>query len=132
MSQVYVDSSVVVAIEFAEPGANEVAGWLTDFERIVSSPLLEAEVRSALAREQRLARESLFSSLSWVTPQAELSEEIGLALSVGYLRGADLWHVACALYAADAPGEQWFATLDQSQAAVAGGLGFRVFPDATP
>ena len=42
------------------------------------------------------------------------------------LRGADLWHVATALYIFDEPSEVTFLTLDRRQGEVAGALGFQV------
>lgn len=45
-------------------------------------------------------------------------------LEVGYLRGADLWHLACALYLVEDPPEISFVTLDDRQRTVAAGLGF--------
>ena len=50
------------------------------------------------------------------------------ALAVGPVRGADLWHVATALYAAPESDTISFLTLDPRQAKVAAGLGFRGFP----
>lgn len=47
------------------------------------------------------------------------------ALEVGYLRGADLWHVACALYLVEDAPELSFLTRDERQSAVAEALGFR-------
>ena len=48
------------------------------------------------------------------------------ALRAGYLRGADLWHVACALYVAPKPSDVFFITLDERQAEVAAALEFRL------
>ena len=46
-------------------------------------------------------------------------------LAVAYLRGADLWHIATALYVKDTVvGEMTFVTLDNRQRAVAANLGF--------
>ena len=46
-------------------------------------------------------------------------------LKAGYLRGADLWHVADALYAAPRPESLSFATLYSRQGAIATAVGFR-------
>ena len=51
MSVVYVDTSVLTAIAFDEPGAPALAGRLDDFTRLVSSNLLEAELRAAPRNE---------------------------------------------------------------------------------
>lgn len=46
------------------------------------------------------------------------------ALGIGYARGADLHHLACALFAAESPRDLPFLTLDTSQGALASKLGF--------
>ena len=59
-------------------------------------------------------------------PGSALTREFETALQVGYLRGADLWHVATALYMSPEPGDISFVTLDRRQRNVAKALGFRV------
>ena len=44
----------------------------------------------------------------------------------GYLRGADLWHIAMALYVAPPAEDIVFITLDGTQREVASALGFQV------
>ena len=124
MSVAYVDSSVVTAIVFEEPGAAAHARRLDGFDRLVSSNLLEAELRAACAREGLTFRESTISKIGWVLPLRPLAAEFAAVLDAGYLRGADLWHVAAALYVSPRPGGLAFATLDARQGAVAGALGF--------
>ena len=53
-----------------------------------------------------------------------LGPEFGLILGAGYLRGADLWHLSCALYLAGNPRDLPFITLDERQEVVARKLGF--------
>lgn len=94
---------------------------------MVSSNLLEAEVRAALAREGTEPQPNPVSGVTWVLPDRPLGPEIALVLAAGYLRGADLWHVACALYASEGrAAETTFFTLDERQRAVAERLGFAV------
>ena len=50
MSVAYVDTSVLTAIAFGEPDAAEHARRLDEFARLISSNLLEAELRAAFAR----------------------------------------------------------------------------------
>jgi len=122
----YVDSSCVVALAFGEPGAERLGEVLKSFEALYSSPLLEAELRSALAREkigEDPAR--LLESIDWVHVDRPLTAEIRRALAAGYLRGADLWHVACALLLSPEPDDLWFLTLDRQQRETAAELGFR-------
>ena len=120
----YVDTSALVAMALREPSAAAVARRLASFHLLVSSNLLEAEMRSALAREDSGFGASLLSRIRWVMPTRPLSPEIAAALRVGYLRGADLWHIASALYAARTMPELVFITLDRRQENIAAGLGF--------
>lgn len=124
MSVAYVDTSAIVAIAFAEEGAVELAESLTRFSRLVSSNLLEAELRAACQREGRAVPAHLLARLGWVHPHRPLSSEMESALQAGTLRGADLWHIATALYAAPEPAAIAFVTLDRRQAEVAAALGF--------
>lgn len=125
MTAAYVDSSFLVAVLFGEPTGGEVGRMLPTYERLFASNLLEAEVCSAARREGvTLVRPGVFQDLLWVLPGRPLGAEIDVALGAGYLRGADVWHVACALYVrADVP-ELEFLTLDGPQRTVAAALGF--------
>ena len=125
VSRAYVDSSVIVAIVLNEVGSNDHARRLGDFSQLLSSNLLEAEVRAALAREGRQFEDRFISGIEWVFPHRSLGPELAVALAAGYLRGADLWHIATALYAAPEPGEIAFVTLDNHQRAIAITLGFQ-------
>jgi hypothetical protein len=126
MNVAYVDTSCLVAMAFGEPNASVLARRLEGFDELVSSNLLEAELWASFAREEVQPDTRLLSWISWVLPDRPLSQEIGKALAVGYLRGADLWHVACALYLVETPGEISFITLDDRQRGVAESLGFPI------
>lgn len=126
MSVAYVDSSVVVAIALGERGSEAVAKRLTSFTQLHSSNLLDAELRAALARENAPYSSQHVEHIRWLWPSRPLGPEMERALAAGYLRGADLWHVAAALFAAPVPREMAFVTLDERQRAVAAELGFRV------
>ena len=91
----------------------------------MSSNLLEAEVRSAFARDRQRFIPDVLSSIEWVFPVRSLGPEFEMVLNAGYLRGADLWHVATALYVIDAPAGISFVTLDHRQETVAASLGFQ-------
>jgi hypothetical protein len=90
----------------------------------VSSNLLEAELRATFAREGLVPAGELFDWMKWVLPDRPLAPELGRVFAAGYLRGADAWHLACALYATSNPADIAFLTLDTRQAAVARRLGF--------
>jgi len=47
-------------------------------------------------------------------------------MTYGHLKGADLWHLACALVVSPDPGEITFLTLDRRQKEVARQAGFSV------
>ena len=125
MSSAYVDTSVIVAVAFNEPGGNEIVERLNSFTTLTSSNLLESEVRSAYVRENRRFDEDVLSDIEWIIPLRPLSRELNTASQTGYLRGADLWHVATALYMFRNPSEVTFLTLDRRQGEVAAALGFQ-------
>lgn len=125
MRVAYLDTSVVVAVALDEPGARRLAAKLAEFDRLVASNLLEAELRASLVREG-LPDEGtapLLSGISWVLPNRPLTGEIARVLAAERLRGADLWHVACALFVHPGP-ELTFLTLDRAQGRAARRLGF--------
>jgi predicted nucleic acid-binding protein len=125
MRLAYVDTSCLVAITFAEAGATKVAGRLERMDRLFASNLLEAELRSALAREGfSVDPAELLSGITWVYPNRPLSGEFGRIAVEGYVKGADLWHLACALFLAPEAKDLVFLTLDKRQEAVARKLGF--------
>jgi predicted nucleic acid-binding protein len=125
VSAAYVDSSCLIAVLLGEPAGVPLGHALGRYERLFASNLLDAEVCSAARRERvALLRPGAFRDLLWVLPGRSLGAEIDTALAAGYLRGADLWHVATALYLrVDIP-ELEFLTLDRAQGQVAAALGF--------
>lgn len=124
MAAAYVETSSLVAIAFDEPGGQEMAEELEGFTRLVSSNLLEAELRATFLREEVKGGEDLLSRFTWILPDRPLSEEMRQVGRHGYLKGADLWHLACALFLADEPRNLVFTTFDRRQREVAEELGF--------
>ncbi len=124
MKVAYVDTSVLLAIAFQERDGAAARRRLESFDLLVASNLLEAELRAALRREEAPSDAPLLNRISWMSPQRPLSPEITVVLGAGQLRGADLWHLACALYLAPSPRDLSFLTLDTRQGAVAEKLGF--------
>jgi hypothetical protein len=125
MKVAYVDTSCLVAIAFGEPGSVALARRLHAFDDLVSSNLLEAELLATFAREDVEPDADLLSGVSWVIPDRPLRAEISRVLASGYVRGADCWHLAAALYLAEEPSTISFLTLDDRQQSVARGLGFQ-------
>jgi predicted nucleic acid-binding protein len=126
MRRAYVDASCLVAITLGARAAQALARRLGRFEQLFASNLLEAELRAAAARERVELDSDLLTWLDWVFPDRPLTGELSRVLAAGYLRGADAWHVACALYLVDDPADLPFLTLDQRQRTVARRLGFRM------
>lgn len=125
MNVAYVDSSCLVAIAFGEPKAAKLSLRMRRFDRLFASNLLEAELRSAFLREEvSVPPDDLLSWITWIFPNRALSPELRRVSQVGYLKGADLWHLAHALFLAPEAKELTFLTLDKQQAAVARTLGF--------
>ena len=126
MTVAYVDTSALVAVAFDERGGVPIARRLDECSRLLSSNLLEAEVRAVFAREHLDFAANLIAGIEWVLPDRPLAPELAAVLESGYLRGADLWHVATALYAIPEPSQAAFITADTRQQAVAEVLGFEV------
>jgi predicted nucleic acid-binding protein len=125
LTAAYVDTSCIVAAAFAEPSAARIVARLSRFDRVLSSPLLEAELWSALLREGREISDAFSSAIEFVVVDRPLSPEVVRVLDAGYVRGADCWHLATALYIAPDPSELTFVTLDDGQRKVAKALGFK-------
>lgn len=111
---------------FGEPTAAAARRRLLRASRVLATPLLEAEVRAAFRREERPMDDTLLAPIEWIHPNRALSAEVATVLAAGYVRGADCWHLATALFAAPEPADATFLTLDTRQRATAKQLGFRV------
>jgi hypothetical protein len=123
----YVDSSCLIAISLDEPGCKALLVKLSRFDLLFSSNLLEAELKSALAREGGPGRVRNFLGwMHWVLPRRRLTGEINLILQEGWVKGPDLWHLACALFLRPQAGDLSFLTLDGRQGEIAQAVGFQV------
>lgn len=125
MAAAYVDTSYLVSIEFVERDAAVLSRRLNSFDLVISSNLLEAEFMAAFVRNHREPERGNLGRIKWIHPDRSLQPEITTVLAEGYVRGADCWHLANALYSA---GQQVssvsFLTLDTRQKAIARALGF--------
>jgi len=121
----YVATSCLVAIAFGEAGAASLARRLGRFSELLGSNLVEAELLASYRREEVEPDPALLGAITWVIPDRRLEPEITRVLEAGYLRGADCWHLATALYVAPDPGQVTFLTMDTRQRAVAASLGFK-------
>lgn len=120
----YVGTSCLAAIVFGEREAASMARRLAKADELVAANLLEAELRAAAVREQAPWDSSAVARIAWVSPDRPLHSEIERVLAAGYVRGADCWHLAVALFLAPDPGDLDFVTLDDRQRTVAAALGF--------
>ena len=126
MRRAYVDTSYILSGALGAQTAEYDAGAFARFDTVVASRLLEAEFLSAFSRSSKPPHIELLAPIEWVDATERLTHEINLVLSAGYVRGADCWHLATALYVAPDPGSLTFLTLDDRQRTVAKKLGFRV------
>ncbi|MGH9418739.1 MAG: PIN domain-containing protein [Thermoanaerobaculia bacterium] len=126
MAVAYVDTSCFVAIAFGERGAVATERRMEQFDELVASNFLEAELRSAFRREKVEFDADTVAKISWLIADRPLTEEIARVLERGYVRGADCWHLATALYLSPDPTALTFLTLDETQRRVAKALGFSV------
>lgn len=132
MKTAFVDTSVFSRIALREAGHEEVEALLKEFHELKASTLLDAELRSVCKRAKLDPASVLgFQDVRWVAPPFALTYQIGRALEEGYLRGADLWHVACALYHRLEVPDLAFVTVDERQADIARALGFVVLPQVS-
>ncbi len=120
----FIDTSVLLTIALDQDDAHSWARRLEACSSVAATGLLEAEFRSACHREGRPVNEVLLNNLTWIAPTRSLRPEITRVLDAGYVRGADCWHLATALYIAPHPAELTFLTLDLRQREIAAALGF--------
>lgn len=124
MTRLFVDTSVLVVLAAGEPGHRRIAEVLESATDLFASPLLEAEFRSALVREEVGNAPGLLESFRWVLPDQPLGPELDRVFHAGYARAADAWHLATALFLSERPRDLPFFTLDRRQREMAGALGF--------
>ena len=75
MTVAYVDTSALVAIAFGEPGSAALGRRLGTFSVLLSSNLLEAELRAAYSREERRFSQAVVSGIEWILPDRPLASE---------------------------------------------------------
>ncbi len=124
-SAAYVDTSWIIAIALKERGYAALKRRLEEFTNVYSANFLEAELLATLKNERVALDSVILERVGWVVPVRALRREIETVLAAGFVRGADCWHLASALYAADRPSDFTFLTLDKKQLAIAKALGFR-------
>lgn len=128
MTAAYIDTSALVAVALQQEGWQRVTPHLAAHGKLHASELLLAELLSVAMREDVVPNVLLapFEAITVIIPNRSIVPELNTVAAGGYLRGADLWHLACALYLSPNPKELFFLTCDGKQRAVAKRLGFRV------
>lgn len=123
---IYVDTSVILSKLFGEPVKFD---WEKLKNRtIFSCSLIYYETISACARENLDLEDanSLLNSIDIISPNSILRKETEKILSVGFLKGADLKHVATAVWLSKGePKNLHFLSFDKQQSLVAKKLGFK-------
>ncbi len=127
----YLDTSAAVALLFGEPQARALERKLKSLDELLSSGLFVAELLASLSREGRSLADAdpMLDAVSLIFVDGSLASECREALGQGHVRGADLWHLATALYIGGREREQLlFISLDERQKSRAKQLGFSVWP----
>ena len=126
----YVDPSALTPIIFGEQ-PEETRIRLESFPILLSSILLEAELRATLENERQDFATYLASEISeWVMPHRRLDSELVAILEIASLPALPLWHLANAMYVQQRQSltsRQYrlaFITLDEQQETAANELGF--------
>ena len=122
----YIDTSLLIHVRFEEAG-RRYARRIEAYDHLFSSELLLAEMY-AFARREGIDRVELLEAvngISWVIPDRPLAGELARVIEQGYVRGADLWHLACACYLSSAAESVAFLTRDSVQLQIARRLGLK-------
>lgn len=125
MANAYIDSSWLIAARLQKQDKKELAR-LEKYSALYSCELLLAEVFAFSRREGIEPSKVIEASqaVTWVMPDRSLRPEIEWVTSKSYIRGADLWHLACACYISPDPEDLAFLTLDVRQREIAYAIGF--------
>ena len=130
MRAVYVDTSVLVAVAFGEPAGAAIVRKLRRMDVLFGATLVESEFLAAAAREGVLDNaRSMLDAVRFVHPPRRLTTEAELVLRHARLRGADLHHLATALFLFPRPSAGFFLTLDAAQGEAAATIGFGTLAD---
>jgi predicted nucleic acid-binding protein len=122
----YIDASAIAGLLMGEPSAQALLAKVDANSLRYSSPLLEAEVLS-VAKRENIGFESVAEFLDrivYVQTQS-LRTQLEEVLEVGYLREADAYHLATAVFLDSKRDNLVFVSLDQNQKKLAGRMGFK-------
>jgi predicted nucleic acid-binding protein len=127
-SLVYIDTSVLVSVFFKEDVSSKYLNFFSKKYQLISSSLMLAEFYSVLNREKvEIAfSQDLLSYIQIINLIDDLDYYLKEVLDHGYLKGADLFHLAVAHQLSPYGEELFFLTADKQQARIATKLGFKV------
>ena len=98
----YLDPTALIPIVFGEePVGATTQERLNRFPVLVSSNLLEAELRGRFEREGQLFDLDWLSGIEWVQPRGRLGSEMDRIQELASLSPIRMWHLANAVYFAD-------------------------------
>lgn len=124
---IYIDTSVAIAYLLKEQGSEKLIE-IFESDTLISSGLFEAEFLAICKRESvpNEKVEAFLNKIKISYPTYSLKNELDKILDVGYCRGADLYHIACALDLDSTQKHLEFFTLDLEQKKAAQAVGFKV------
>ena len=127
----YLDPTALIPIVFGEEPVSAVTRErLNRFPVMVSSNLLEAELRAEFEEEGQTFDPGWLSGIEWVQPSGSLGSEMARVQVFARLSPTRMWHLANAVYFADRlsltdrRADLSFITLDEQQETAARELGF--------
>ena len=126
----YLDPTALIPIVFGEEPVGAVTQErLNRFPILMSSNLLEAELRGRFEREGQLFDLDWVSGIEWVQPRGSLGSAMDRIQAFASLSPIRMWHLANAVYLADLlsltnrRADLAFITLNEEQETVARELG---------
>ncbi len=126
----YLDPTALIPIVFGEePVGAATQERLNRFPVLVSSNLLEAELRGRFEREGQLFDLDWLSGIEWVQPRGSLGSEMDRIQALTSLSPIRMWHLANAVHLAsrlsltNRRADLAFITLNEQQEAAARDLG---------
>ena len=127
----YLDPTALIPVVFGEEPVGDVTQErLNRFPILVSSNLLEAELRVEFELQGRIFDLGWLSGIEWVQPRSSLGSEMARIQAIVSLSPVLLWHLANAMYLASRlsltsrRAGLAFVTLDEQQETAARELGF--------
>ncbi len=130
---VYLDPTALIPIVFGEEPVGAVTQErLNRFPILMSSNLIEAELRVEFEIEGQIFDPSWLSGIEWIQPRGSLGAEMDRIQAFASLSPIRMWHLVNAVYFADRlslanrRADLAFITLNEQQETVAWDLGLLI------